>query len=240
MTIFHPAFSVAGVCVGAHRTFGHIVAIEFAAAFAADAAGVARRLESGPPPASEETAAARASGSQWDLGSCRGCTAAIEGGRVVEVAALGKWHEQCFACASCGTSLVGVKDKKTEKARVFCAACWLRLYALACAVCGEKIGGDRVGNGASFRHPSCTPASKARHDEAVPVFAPLIGKPGKPGPAAKPAAKGGNVPLKGGSGKGPTSTAGTTRTATTAKGTAPAARVGAKAVAALYKGMEQL
>ena len=51
------------------------------------------------------------------------------------------------AAVGCAPRVGAPQDKKTEKARVFCAACWLRLYAPACAVCGEKIGGDRVGNG---------------------------------------------------------------------------------------------
>jgi len=155
LAVFDERYRVAGVSIGAHTTFGDMVAIEFAAEYTDNPEAIAQRIEAGPPPLDHSKA--KAGGTAWDLGTCRGCGLEIKGGRVVEVPKLGKWHVDCFVCSRCEEPLAGVKQKKEEKKRLFCQPCWVELYAKTCFVCGKKISGDRITKGDTYRHPKCKP-----------------------------------------------------------------------------------
>ena len=156
--MFDPRWKVAAVRAGQHATFGTVVCIEFCVGFDDDSDAITSRQTNGPPPRVARTDVA----TQWDIGTCRGCAKIIRGGAVVEVPKLGKYHEACFLCSGCGSSLAGDARKKEENGYLFCQPCWVALYAPACFVCGKKIDGDRVGTktdgSVSYRHPTCKPA----------------------------------------------------------------------------------
>lgn len=155
LCVFDPDYNVAGVAVMSHQTYGNVVAIEFASGYTDDVTAVTRRQQSGPPKLLVDAEArAGESRTQWQLGVCKGCSRSIEGGKVVEAAGA-RWHASCFCCTQCQTSLVGVKQKKLEKGRVLCQACWVDKYAPTCFVCHGKIDGERVRKGDSYRHPTC-------------------------------------------------------------------------------------
>ena len=86
---------------------------------------IAARQTREPPPRVARTDV----GTQWDIGSCRGCAKVIRGGAVVEVPKLGKYHEACFLCSRCGSTLAGETRKKEENGYLFCQPCWVELYA---------------------------------------------------------------------------------------------------------------
>jgi len=156
--VFDQRWKGAAVRAGTHTTFGTVVCIEFCVGFDDDEDAIAARQTNGPPPRVARTDVA----TQWDIGTCRGCAKVIRGGAVVEVPKLGKYHEACFLCSGCGTSLAGEARKKEENGYLFCQNCWVALYAPTCFVCGTKIDGDRVGTKASdgstkYRHPACKP-----------------------------------------------------------------------------------
>ena len=161
LCVFDPRWKAAAVRAGPHATFGTVVCIEFCVGFDDDGDAIAARQTNGPPPRVARTDVA----TQWDIGTCRGCAKVIRGGAVVEVPKLGKYHEACFLCSGCGTSLAGDTRKKEENGYLFCQPCWVALYAPTCFVCGTKIDGDRVGTKASdgsvsYRHPACKPPKK--------------------------------------------------------------------------------
>jgi hypothetical protein len=158
MTIFDPSLMMAGISIGRHATYGHMVAIEFAAAFTEDSVLQRLRAANGAPSILERVThcATPSGGTQWQLGTCRGCSLEIKGGRVVDCAGLGKFHAQCYKCSRCTAQLTGKDQNKLEKKLLFCITCWTELYAPTCSICGEKIISGAVSNGKSSRHPQCT------------------------------------------------------------------------------------
>merc|ERR1711977_198895 len=155
LALFDERYTMAGVSVGVHKTYGNMVAIELAGGYEDDVSAIAMRMKDGPARL-EKMADARSGEqrTQWQLGKCRGCMLDIEGGQVVEAAG-GKWHAKCFCCTQCQSSLIGAKRKKEENGRVFCHECWVELYAPTCYVCHQKIAGDLVRKGDLCRHPTC-------------------------------------------------------------------------------------
>ena len=170
LCVYDARWTVAAVAAGAHATYANMVAVEFAATFENDDAGVEARLRNPPPPRVRGAAAARG-GTCWDLGLCRGCALPVKGGTVVELPDGRKWHEACFVCSRCGDSVAGKdKRKKDEGGYIFCAPCHVELYAPACVVCGAKIDGDRINMGdGAYRHPGCKkpPAKKKKAKRRV-------------------------------------------------------------------------
>lgn len=165
--VFDERWRVCAAFIGGHAVYGQCVALEFAAGFEDDTGRAAARASIRPERAAAsgapaEAGPAKAGGTCWDLGTCRGCALPVKGGAVVEVKGAGKWHGACFLCSACGASLAGPARKKAEGRRVFCQACWVELYAPACAVCEQKIDGDRINCGSgTYRHASCERKKKA-------------------------------------------------------------------------------
>lgn len=155
LAIFDERYNVAGVALGLHKTYGNMVAIELAGTYCNDDEAIKARVKAGAPQLNKvKGVRAGEQRTQWKLGKCKGCSLDIEGGRVVEAAG-GKWHSECFCCTQCQESLLGVKQKKEENGRIFCQACWVELYAPTCCVCTQKISGERVKKGDTYRHPTC-------------------------------------------------------------------------------------
>jgi uncharacterized protein YkwD len=145
LSIYNPAFRVAGVAVGEHKVFGQMVVVNFSAGFVEDAERIKARKTAGPPKPQASTKKTTKSKkkitTQWkDLGTCARCSEQIHGGRVVEIDGA-KYHGDCFACYRCNKSLIGEEEKKKEGDELLCKACWVEEYAPTCAGCGKKIQG---------------------------------------------------------------------------------------------------
>lgn len=151
--IYDPAFRVAGVCMGPHKTFGACCVIEFANRFEDDEARLVARVASGPPAV---VAGKEAVKTQWkDLGTCPGCKETIRGGSVME--ALGhKWHAECFACQAegCNLKLRGVPYQE-HGGKPFCKDCYCKHFGSTCAGCGEKIQGAVLMAAGKTWHKEC-------------------------------------------------------------------------------------
>mmetsp|Transcript_111782 Transcript_111782/g.193779 ORF Transcript_111782/g.193779 Transcript_111782/m.193779 type:complete len:435 (-) Transcript_111782:45-1349(-) len=136
--VYDPAYQVAGVRIGPHKTFGMCCVINFAGDFEDDFEKLAARAASGPP----EVGAGPKVQTQWrDLGQCAGCQKTIHGGGVIE--ALGqKWHRDCFKCQAtgCAKSLVGVPYQEHCR-KPFCKDCYFESFGVTCHGCGNKIHG---------------------------------------------------------------------------------------------------
>jgi hypothetical protein len=74
LCVYDARWTVAAVAAGPHATYANMVAVEFAATFENDDAGVEARLRNPPPPRVRGAAAARG-GTCWDLGACQRPTA---------------------------------------------------------------------------------------------------------------------------------------------------------------------
>ena len=163
--IFDERYRLAVAKVGSHKVFGSMAVIEFAAEYAGDAGMVAARARAGPPALPPSGAGGKGAvpkkgqATQWkSLGTCAGCGQPIEGGAVMEVEKLGKFHKACFQCAECTKPLVGVPFK-AEKGVPRCAECHAQLFSPDCAACGKKITGAGVSiNGVKY-HRECKPSS---------------------------------------------------------------------------------
>lgn len=143
LCIFNEHYTVAAARVGAHKTFGTMAVIEFAAVFEGDAAKVAAREAAGAPKPSADAKARQETQWKGKIGLCVSCKQDIKGGSVMEVKGLGKFHKACFACVECAKGLVGV-PWKAEKGRTFCADCHAQNFAPRCEACGEPITGSGV------------------------------------------------------------------------------------------------
>ena len=172
LCIFEPRYAVAAAHLGEHRVFGKMAVIEFVSAGGfegADAETVARRQATGPPQPVAPSTSSAAEQTQWSgsIGTCRGCGEPIRGGSVMEVATLGKYHKECFACAACATPLAGVPWRPTPAERTdeprapYCESCHVAEFALECAGCGQKISGGYVKVGGTPYHKACKPAAAA-------------------------------------------------------------------------------
>jgi len=157
--IYDPAFCVAGVRMGTHKTFGACCVIEFANEYADDEDCLIRRVTAGPPVVAAGRDPVK---TQWNLGQCPGCKETIHGGAVME--ALGhKWHRDCFACQAegCGQSLRGVPYQE-HGGIPFCKACYYTQFGSTCNGCGEKIhGGVLKAMGQSW-HKECFTCGSCR------------------------------------------------------------------------------
>jgi len=161
LALFDPRFALAGVSIGNHKVYGHMMAIEFAGVWNPEQGAISARIRHGPPSISfEKGARAGEESTGWSLGKCRGCCRDIEGGSVVEAGGK-KWHKNCFCCTQCGDNLAGVARKKEESERIFCQSCWVDVYAPTCYVCEGKIEGSVVRKGNTARHPDCKPPAVA-------------------------------------------------------------------------------
>lgn len=84
----------------------------------------------------------------------------------MEVEKLGKFHADCFKCASCDTSLRGVPWKRQET-KSYCAPCHAKLFAPRCVGCGEPIeGGGVLVNKTEHWHKEC---HAGRSKQAAPA-----------------------------------------------------------------------
>lgn len=151
--IYDPAYSVAGVRMGSHKTFGACCVIEFASRYEDNEAKLVDRVMRGPP---EVDMSKVSDNTQWkNLGTCRGCGDAILGGGVIE--ALGhKWHKDCFTCqaAGCGKSLRGVPYHDID-GLPFCKDCSAQLKGSTCNGCKNKITGRVLHTMGHTWHKEC-------------------------------------------------------------------------------------
>lgn len=150
--IYDPAFRVAGVRLGNHKTFGSCCVIEFASEYMDDDERQVERVVQGP----RRVAAGAPVKTQWqNLGQCPGCGETIHGGSVIE--ALGrKWHKDCFACQGegCGKPLRGVPYQEHD-GMPFCKDCYYNRFGEVCAGCGERIHGGTLNAMGKKWHREC-------------------------------------------------------------------------------------
>jgi len=172
--IYYPAYRVAGVRMGPHKTFGACCVIEFAANYEDNEARLISRATAGPPAV---VAGKEPVKTQWkDLGQCPGCKQTIRGGSVIE--ALGqKWHVDCFVCQAegCKKNLRGVPYQE-HAGKTFCKDCYYEQFGSICAGCGERIkGGEFKAMGQTW-HKECFVCSSC-HGPLEARFATRDGKP---------------------------------------------------------------
>lgn len=164
----------AGVSFCAHATFGHVVVIDFAADCADDDEkqdNMRRRISAGGPKYTLcSTSNEDSFVTQWkNLGHCAGCSQNVHGGRVVETenteSSTSKlvWHEVCFRCCHCQTSLRGSEYKcirapdsaggilnkngslrSSSSHRLACLNCWGVHEAPLCESCGQRISDGKT------------------------------------------------------------------------------------------------
>jgi len=155
--VFNPIYEAVGVAVGPHRTFGRMVALEFAKDWLGNPMLIRSRLQSGPikmDPKVIAKAAEKAS-TQWKLGACVMCHEPIKGGRVVEIPQLGgKLHADCFKCSGCATSLAGVAYKVHNKAP-YCNTCFYEQFGEKCTACSKTITDGTVKCALGSFHVAC-------------------------------------------------------------------------------------
>merc|ERR1719487_1546040 len=153
MGIYDPAYQVAGVRMGEHKTFGTCCVIEFAMHYEDNEEKLIKRVTAGPPAIAAGKAPVK---TQWkDLGVCPGCKETIHGGAVIE--ALGhKWHRDCFACQAdgCGKNLRGVPYQE-HGGMPFCKECYSTRFGSTCHGCGEKIHGGVLKASGHTWHKEC-------------------------------------------------------------------------------------
>merc|ERR1719296_317668 len=89
--VLNPVYDCVGTAYGPHATFGRMAALEFATGWSGSEDSMEQRRRRGPVKVSAE-ATAKAKGkvsTQWKLGACCVCSEPIQGGKVMEVEALG-------------------------------------------------------------------------------------------------------------------------------------------------------
>jgi uncharacterized protein YkwD len=155
--IYNPAYDAVGVAIGAHATFGRVVALEFARAWQGNPMFIRSRMQAGPVQMDEKVvAAAKASAStQWSLGVCLVCNEQIKGGRVVEIQQLGsKVHADCFKCCGCSASLTG-GPYKFEGGALYCNSCFFGQFGEKCVACDSVIRGGKMKCAMGTFHVEC-------------------------------------------------------------------------------------
>jgi hypothetical protein len=172
--IYDQAFRVAGVRMGAHKTFGACCVIDFAAGYKDDEESLIKRVTAGPRTVISGKEPVK---TQWrDLGLCPGCKETIHGGAVIE--ALGhKWHRDCFACQAegCGKSLRGVPYQE-HGGMPYCKDCYYSRFGSICHGCGEKIHGGVLKASGHTWHKECFVCSNC-HGPLESRYATHDGKP---------------------------------------------------------------
>ncbi|CAJ1428857.1 unnamed protein product [Effrenium voratum] len=197
--VLDPRYDSVGVAFGPHCTFGKMAAMEFAKTWEPNAEAIRARVAAGPFKISEEAleAAKKKVETGWSLGKCPICQEAIKGGKVVEVAEVGKLHADCFKCTECQSSLVGA-TYKTKAGSPFCKTCFFQKFGDPCKACGKMITGSMVSCALGKLHVECLICSscsksigKASFSTADGVIkcqdcaAPKAAAKGKAGPLAK-------------------------------------------------------
>lgn len=157
LCVLHQAYDCVGVAYGQHATFGRMAAMEFAAGWSGDAGAIAERQRRGPATMSAEMLAkAKANVStQWKLGACCVCREPMQGGKIMEVEALGgKLHAACFKCHACSTELKGVPFKAHER-KAFCNPCYYERCGERCVACSKAIAGAMAKCSLGTFHAEC-------------------------------------------------------------------------------------
>ena len=197
LCIFEPAFALAAVRVGAHRTFGSMAAIEFAERYSPDEAAARERARSGPPvaPGAAGTTAhpPSSAGTQWSgqLGTCAGCGGRIEGGAVMEAkGGLGRFHKACFVCAACKAPLAGVPFR-AQLGLPRCVPCHAREFGPWCKGCAAPIEGAVLTAGGEVW---CSRPCHAKHGHRSPNATGALGGRGSRGGASGRGARGRAAP----------------------------------------------
>jgi len=155
--VLNKVYDCVGVAYGQHATFGRMAAMELAAGWSGDASAISERQRRGPAKVSAEVLAkAKAQVStQWKLGACCVCNQPMQGGKIMEVEALGgKLHAACFKCHACSTDLKGVPFKAHER-KAFCNPCYYDRHGERCAACGKAISGTMAKCSLGTFHAEC-------------------------------------------------------------------------------------
>jgi hypothetical protein len=159
LCIYDSKFTMAGCFVGSHDVYSNMAAMQFTGGFDADEGKLAARLSSGPPQIAAP-AGAGAKTTAHSLGACMGCGLAIRGGTVIGAAG-GKWHGDCFNCATCSKPLSSEPSKKQEGLKIYCGECWAAEFAAKCTECGLPIAGAKTKTSKGEFHPECWSKVKA-------------------------------------------------------------------------------
>ncbi|CAE7219871.1 pxl-1, partial [Symbiodinium sp. CCMP2592] len=156
--VLDPRYDTVGVSYGSHCTFGRLAALEFARGWEPDELAMSDRRKAGPHRISPEVMAAAKAKAEtaWSLGSCPVCGEPIKGGKVTELAEMGKLHAACFKCsnAGCGCALAGVPYKVQDKA-LYCKTCFYEKFGEKCKACGKVIMGTMVSCSLGKLHLEC-------------------------------------------------------------------------------------
>lgn len=215
LCLLNRRLSFGGVGVHTHVVFGHCVVIDMVANMQEalpdppleneDLMEAAReRLQrfddrlngrTGPwiPGAEDQARAQTVVETQWKvLGLCFQCGNKVLGGRVVH----GKlssssggnpilWHEQCFACNACSTSLRGKTYNQVEisnKTATVCSECYGKDFAPMCAECSQRIADGKILRvGDRTLHPGCHKKTKPVTTKAVDIVAASAAQAGEAG-----------------------------------------------------------